>query len=288
MTESLPVDPALVDEAAALDEQRPRPATRSSPSRSAARTASITRTTRRSSTDAEYDQLFRRLVALETAFPALVTPDSPTQRVGGTPAAARSTRSATAGRCCRSRTPSATTSCGRSTPGSGAASACRRPRAGAEGLAYVAELKIDGLAISLRYERGRFVAGRDARRRDAPARTSRANLRTIATIPDRLPEPVSLDARGEVYMPKAEFARINAEREELGLPLYANPRNSGAGSLRQKDPAVTAGRQLATWPYQLVEDDARRRQPVGRPRPPRRARLPGQPRPRGRASTSRA
>ena len=58
-------------------------------------------------------------------------------------------------------------------------------------------------------------------------------------------------------MPKAEFARINAEREELGLPLYANPRNSGAGSLRQKDPAVTAGRQLATWLYQLVEDDGR-------------------------------
>ena len=66
-------------------------------------------------------------------------------------------------------------------------------------------------------------------------------------MPARLAEPATLDARGEVYMPKAEFARINAEREEAGLPLYANPRNSGAGSLRQKDPAVTASRQLSTW-----------------------------------------
>ena len=88
------------------------------------------------------------------------------------------------------------------------------------------------------------------------------NLRTIRAIPDRLPEPATLEARGEVFMPKAEFARINAEREELGLPLYANPRNSGAGSLRQKDPAVTAGRQLATWLYQLVEDERGGRQPV--------------------------
>ena len=100
-------------------------------------------------------------------------------------------------------------------------------------------------------------------------------------------------------MPKAEFARINAEREEAGLPLYANPRNSGAGSLRQKDPQVTASRQLSAWFYQLVEEARRRRRrgvdsaqsacdPVGRPRPPRGARLPGQPEPRGRASTSRA
>src|SRR6185436_3933519 len=82
-----------------------------------------------------------------------------------------------------------------------------------------------------------------------------ANLRTIAAVPGRLREPASLDARGEVYMPKSEFARINAEREEAGLPLYANPRNSGAGSLRQKDPSVTASRQLSTWSYQLIEED---------------------------------
>ena len=81
-----------------------------------------------------------------------------------------------------------------------------------------------------------------------------ANLRTIKSVPDRLKEPATLDARGEVFMPKAEFARINAEREEAGLALYANPRNSGAGSLRQKDPQVTADRLLSTWSYQLIEE----------------------------------
>ena len=123
-----------------------------------------------------------------------------------------------------------------------------------EGPRYVAELKIDGLAISLRYEAGRFVLG--ATRGDG--RTGEdvtANLRTIEVIPLRLPEPLTLEVRGEVYMPKAEFARINAEREEAGLPLYANPRNSGAGSLRQQDPAVTASRKLSAWFYILLEDD---------------------------------
>jgi DNA ligase (NAD+) len=121
-------------------------------------------------------------------------------------------------------------------------------------LTYVAELKIDGLAITLRYERGRFVQG--ATRGDgSTGEDVTANLRTIKSVPGRLREPATLDARGEVFMPKAEFARINAEREEAGLPLYANPRNSGAGSLRQKDAAVTASRQLSTWTYQLIEED---------------------------------
>jgi DNA ligase (NAD+) len=121
-------------------------------------------------------------------------------------------------------------------------------------LTYVAELKIDGLAVTLRFERGRFVQG--ATRGDGTTGEDvTANLRTIRSIPARLREPATLDARGEVFMPKTEFARINSEREEAGLPLYANPRNSGAGSLRQKDPAVTAGRQLATWLYQLIEED---------------------------------
>ncbi|HEX5466736.1 MAG TPA: NAD-dependent DNA ligase LigA, partial [Candidatus Limnocylindrales bacterium] len=80
-----------------------------------------------------------------------------------------------------------------------------------------------------------------------------ANVRTIEAIPRRLSEPADLEVRGEVFMPKAEFARINAEREERGLPLYANPRNSGAGSLRQIDPQVTAGRKLSAWAYILIE-----------------------------------
>ena len=120
-------------------------------------------------------------------------------------------------------------------------------------LRYVAELKIDGLAISLRYERGRFVQG--ATRGDGTTGEDvTANLRTISVVPGRLAEPATLEARGEVFMPRAEFKRINAEREEAGLALYANPRNSGAGSLRQIDPTVTAGRKLSAWFYQLVED----------------------------------
>jgi DNA ligase (NAD+) len=120
-------------------------------------------------------------------------------------------------------------------------------------LRYVAELKIDGLAISLQYERGRFVLG--ATRGDGTTGEDvTANLRTIAVIPARLSKPATLGARGEVFMPKAEFKRINEEREEAGLPLYANPRNSGAGSLRQIDPTVTAARKLSAWFYQLVED----------------------------------
>jgi DNA ligase (NAD+) len=126
----------------------------------------------------------------------------------------------------------------------------------AEELRYVAELKIDGLAISLHYDRGRFVQG--ATRGDGTTGEDvTANLRTITVIPDRLVEPAALDARGEVFMPKAEFRRINEEREEAGLALYANPRNSGAGSLRQIDPQVTARRKLSAWFYQLVEDTDR-------------------------------
>ncbi len=149
--------------------------------------------------------------------------------------------------------PSRPTSCGPSTPGSGADSASTAAPEPAPDLRYVAELKIDGLAISLRFEAGRFVLG--ATRGDGTTGEDvTANLRTIQAIPARLAEPLTIEARGEVYMPKAEFARINAEREEAGLALYANPRNSGAGSLRQQDPAVTASRRLSAWFYQLVED----------------------------------
>jgi DNA ligase (NAD+) len=206
--------------------------------------------------DAEYDDLMRRLVALEAAFPALVTPASPTQRVGVQPAGTFDE--------VRHRRPMLSLSNAFSHDELRAFDA--RVRRGLElppapepapDLTYVAELKIDGLAITLRYERGRFVQG--ATRGDGTTGEDvTANLRTIATVPDRLREPGTLDARGEVYMPKAEFARINAAREEAGLPLYANPRNSGAGSLRQKDPEVTAGRQLSTWTYQLIEDDGAR------------------------------
>ncbi|CAN5542516.1 NAD-dependent DNA ligase LigA [soil metagenome] len=203
--------------------------------------------------DAEYDQLFRQLVELEAAHPGLVTPESPTQQVGGAPTGEVFSE-------VRHRRPMLSLSNAFSHDELRAFDARVRRVLGlpaapdpADDLRYVAELKIDGLAITLRYERGRFVQG--ATRGDGTTGEDvTANLRTIAAIPAVLTEPVTADIRGEVYMPKAEFARINAEREEAGLPLYANPRNSGAGSLRQKDPAVTAARLLSAWTYQLLDE----------------------------------
>ncbi len=253
MTEPLPVDPALVEAAADL-----------TPDAAATRHADLADRIRRANrlyyeedapelSDADYDALFRELVALEAAHPALQTPDSPTQRVGGAPGGNRFAE-------VRHRRPMLSLGNAFSHDELRAFDARVRRVLGlpatpepASELTYVAELKIDGLAMSLRYERGRLVLG--ATRGDGTTGEDvTQNLRTIRAIPERLAEPATLEARGEVFMPKAEFARINAEREEAGLPLYANPRNSGAGSLRQKDASVTAGRQLSTWLYQLLED----------------------------------
>ncbi len=248
-----PVDPALVEAAAALDIE-------AATARHAELAAQVDRANELyhvedapEISDAEYDQLFRELVALETAYPELTTSDSPTQRVGGTPTGATFDE-------VRHAKPMLSLSNAFSHDELRAFDARVRKGLGlapapepAPELRYVAELKIDGLAISLHYDRGRFVQG--ATRGDGTTGEDvTANLRTIAVIPARLTEPATLDARGEIYMPKAEFKRINEEREEAGLALYANPRNSGAGSLRQIDPAVTAGRKLSAWFYQLVED----------------------------------
>jgi DNA ligase (NAD+) len=203
--------------------------------------------------DAEYDGLMRELVAIETAFPALATPDSPTQRVGAAPAGAF-------GEVVHRRP---MLSLGNVFDEDELRAFDARVRRGlglpaapapAPDLRYVAELKIDGLAISLRYERGRFVQG--ATRGDGTTGEDvTANLRTVQVLPERTRDTgFTGEVRGEIYMPKAEFRRINAEREEAGLPTYANPRNSGAGSLRQLDPKVTAERRLSSWTYQLLED----------------------------------
>ena len=249
----LPVEPALVAAAEKLNADE-------AVARHAELAASIDRANRLyyqedapDLSDAEYDALFRELVALEAAKPELVTSDSPTQRVGG----AISTTFDEV----RHRRPMLSLSNAFSHDELRAFDARVRRGLGllpapepAQDLTYVAELKIDGLAITLRYERGRFVQG--ATRGDGmTGEDVTANLRTIKSVPDRIRDAASLDARGEVFMPRAEFARINAEREEAGLALYANPRNSGAGSLRQKDAAVTASRRLSTWTYQLIEED---------------------------------
>jgi DNA ligase (NAD+) len=252
-TDGLPVDPALIAEAGALDEATAQARRDELAADIEAANKAYYEADAPILTDAEWDDRFRRLVALEAAWPALVTPDSPTQRVGA--------RLAGTFDEVRHRRPMLSLSNAFSHDELRAFDTRVRRGLGlppapepASELTYVAELKIDGLAITLRYERGRFVQG--ATRGDGTTGEDvTANLRTIKTVPARLSEPATLDARGEVYMPKTEFARINAEREEAGLPLYANPRNSGAGSLRQKDASVTARRQLSAWAYQLIEED---------------------------------
>ena len=201
--------------------------------------------------DADYDRLLRELQDLEDQHPGLQTPDSPTQRVGAAPAGALGEVT--------HRTPMLSLGNAFSADELRAFDARVKKGLGLAAdaptteLGYVAELKIDGLAISLRYERGRFMQG--ATRGDGTTGEDvTPNLRTIHAVPERLPEPAGPEVRGEIYMPKTEFARINAEREEAGLPLYANPRNSGAGSLRQIDPQVTASRRLSAWFYTLVEE----------------------------------
>ncbi|MBA2380974.1 MAG: NAD-dependent DNA ligase LigA, partial [Chloroflexi bacterium] len=251
--DGLPVDPGLIAEAAALDEATATARHAELVAEIDAANDAYYASDAPILTDAEWDQRFRRLVALEAAWPALVTPDSPTQRIGAQLAGTFDE--------VRHRRPMLSLSNAFSHDELRAFdSRVRRglglppPPEPAPELTYGAELKIDGLAIGLRYDRGRFVQG--ATRGDGTTGEDvTANLRTIKNVPPRLKEPATLDARGEIYMPKAEFARINAEREERGLALYANPRNSGAGSLRQKDPAVTASRQLSTWAYQLIEDE---------------------------------
>jgi DNA ligase (NAD+) len=196
--------------------------------------------------DADYDALVRELRALEEQHPDLVTPESPTQRVGG---AVSATFSPVVHRVPMMSLDNAFDSAELEAWGTRVA----RGLGGAAAL-YVCEPKIDGLAISLRYERGRFVQA--ATRGDGRVGEDvTANVATIAVVPTRLPKsaPEVLEVRGEVYMPIAAFDELNRRQEEAGLRRFVNPRNSAAGSLRQKDAAVTASRDLAFWGYQLGE-----------------------------------
>src|SRR2546427_5082923 len=190
--------------------------------------------------DAEYDALFRRLQALEEAHPELRTPDSPTQRVGAAPA----TEFATV----RHRQPMLSLQ-NVTTPEEMAAFDERvRKFLGRERIQYVAEPKIDGVAVELVYEKGVLTVGSTGGAGTVGENVT-PNIGTIRGGPRRLrggartpPEP--LEARGEVYLPRKASQKLNREREEAGQPVFANPRTAAAGSLKQLAPAVTAARAL--------------------------------------------
>ena len=197
-------------------------------------------------TDAEYDRLFRELVDLESAHPELETADSPTQRVGGEPAATFTK--------VRHRTTmlSLNNAFG---PDEVREFGARVERAIGTVSGYVCELKIDGLAMSITYAGGSFVRAA-TRGNGVEGEDVTANVRTIRSVPMTLARvdgglPDELEVRGEVYLPKGAFAATNAHLEEAGKPGYANPRSAAAGAVRQLDPSVTAARGLQTFMYAI-------------------------------------
>nr|WP_210286250.1 NAD-dependent DNA ligase LigA [Hansschlegelia beijingensis] len=203
--------------------------------------------------DGAYDELRRRLDALEAEFPELKTPDSPSQRVGAAPSEAFA----------KVRHAVPMLSLANAFSDEEVADFAARVRRFLDlkpdqELAIAAEPKIDGLSASLRYEGGRFVRG--ATRGDgAVGEDVTANLRTIADVPERLvgdDVPEVLEVRGEVYMSHADFRALNERQAAAGKPIFANPRNAAAGSLRQLDPNVTAQRPLRFFAYAWGEASA--------------------------------
>ncbi len=197
--------------------------------------------------DYEYDMLMRELIELEEKYPELKTPDSPSQRVGGEPLKEFEPFTHVV-------------------PMLSLANAFsegelrdfdRRVREAVGDVEYVVELKIDGLSVELIYEKGIFTVG-STRGDGIVGENVTQNLKTIKSIPLRLKDDVSLVVRGEVFMPRASFEKLNEEREKLGESLFANPRNAAAGSLRQLDPKVTAKRDLDIFIFNLQKIEGRK------------------------------
>ena len=191
--------------------------------------------------DSEYDQLYRELVELETAHPDEVLPESPTHRVGGVVLKGFTKY--------QHQYPLYSLQDAFSREELEAFD--QRVRKEFPSISYVCELKIDGLSISLTYENGVLVTG--ATRGDGSVGEDiTENLKRVKDIPLVLPEPVNITVRGECYMPRASFDRVNQIRQENGEPEFANPRNAAAGTLRQLDTKIVAKRNLATFLYQEV------------------------------------
>ena len=194
--------------------------------------------------DGQYDALLRELQEIEREHPELQTVDSPTLRVGGDPSPAFS----------EVQHARPMLSLGNAFDFEELEAWHRRVTGLLDGAPFemVCELKIDGLAVSLIYENGVLVQGA-TRGNGTTGEDVTRNLRTIRTIPLSLKGfvPMNLEVRGEVFLPIEEFRRLNEERAERGEPLYANPRNTGAGTIRQLDPKVTAARNMQIWVYSL-------------------------------------
>lgn len=194
--------------------------------------------------DSEYDKLYQELVQLETQYPESITPDSPTQRIGGVilDGFEKAVH----------EVPLYSLNDAFSKGELEAFDARVAKALGHHNYSYECELKIDGLSISLRYENGRFVRG--ATRGDGSVGENiTENLKTVRSIPMTLPQAISIEVRGECYMPKESFMKLNEAREQEGLDTFANPRNAAAGSLRQLDTKVTAQRNLSTFLYTVAE-----------------------------------
>jgi DNA ligase (NAD+) len=193
--------------------------------------------------DAEYDELLGELRTIEAEHPELLTPDSPTQRVGGKPLDKFEP--------VKHLQPMLSLANARNADELRAWEARVRRLSDREDIEYVTEPKIDGLAISLVYENGVFVRG--ATRGDGETGEDvTQNLKTIKSIPLRIQDaPRLLEVRGEIYLPLEAFAKLNEQRAAAGEPTFANPRNSAAGSIRQLDPALAAARPLQMWSYSV-------------------------------------
>lgn len=193
--------------------------------------------------DYVYDRLYKELVDIETEFPDLITADSPTQRVGGK--ILQGFEKVTHDIQMYSLND------GFSKEDIYDFDERVRKLAGGS-VTYCCELKIDGLAISLKYENGKFVQG--ATRGDGTVGENiTENLKTVKSIPLELKKPISIEVRGECYMPKQSFVNLNKEREEAGQDVFANPRNAAAGSLRQLDTSIVSKRNLNTFLYTVAD-----------------------------------
>lgn len=199
--------------------------------------------------DAQYDQWMKELVDLEAAYPELITPYSPTQRVGAEPLPYFE----------KVEHASPMLSLGNAFSEDDLREFDERIKkaAGEDQVAYVCELKIDGLAVSIQYQNGYFHRG--ATRGDGQTGEDiTQNLKTIHALPLSLTQPETIEVRGEAYMPKKAFEQLNQKREQQGETLFANPRNAAAGSLRQLDPKLAAERSLSIFLYSMGQKDEAR------------------------------